>query len=70
MPARKLWMRTKNGYYLPNPQLMMRIAPAQDDAGWVPMLEVLNLPWVDAGTKRPVEWAQGLAEMFENKTYF
>jgi hypothetical protein len=25
---------------------------------------------VDAGTKRPVEWAQGLAEMFENKAYF
>ena len=70
MPARKLWMRTKNGYYLPNPQLMLRTAPGQDDAGWMPMLEVLNLPWVDAGTKRPVEWAQGLAEMFENKTYF
>jgi hypothetical protein len=70
MPARKLWMRTKNGYYLPNPQLMLRTAPGQDDAEWMPMLEMLNLPWVDAGTKRPVEWAQGLAEMFENKTYF
>jgi hypothetical protein len=70
MPARKLWIRTKNGYYLPNPQLMLRTAPGQDDAGWMPMLEMLNLPWVDAGTKRPVEWAQGLAEMFENKTYF
>ena len=69
-PARKLWIRTRNGYYVPNPQLMLRTAPGQDDAGWMPVLDVLNLPWVDAGTKRPVDWAQSLVALFENKTYF
>jgi hypothetical protein len=69
-PARKLWIRTRNGYYLPNPQLMLRTHPGQDDAGWRPMLEVLNLPWLDAGTRRSVEWAQALTELFENKSHF
>jgi hypothetical protein len=36
----------------------------------MPVLEVLNLPWVDIGTKRPAAWAQSLLELFENKTYF
>jgi AAA domain len=69
-PARKLWIRTKNGHYLPNPKLMLRTAPGQDDARWMPVLEVLNLHWVDIGTKRPAAWAQSLVELFENKTYF
>jgi hypothetical protein len=69
-PARKLWIRTRNGYYLPNPKLMLRTDPGQDDAGWRPMLEVLNLPWLDAGTRRSVEWAQALTELFENKSHF
>jgi len=27
------------------------------------VLEVLNLPWVDAGTNRSVIWAQSLTEL-------
>ena len=44
-PARKLWARTRNGHYLPNPALQLR----QGD-GWQPVYEVLKLEWVDRGT--------------------
>ena len=44
-PARKLWARTRNGYYLPNPAMLLR----QRD-GWRPVYEALNLNWVDRGS--------------------
>lgn len=43
-PARKLWGRTRNGYYLPNPALLLR-----RPNGWAPVYEVLNLAWIDQG---------------------
>jgi hypothetical protein len=60
-PARKLWVRTKNGHYLPNPQMLLR---SQDPAtaGWCTVYETLNLAWVDAGTNRSVSWTQSLAD--------
>ena len=44
-PARKLWARTRNGHYLPNPALQLR-----QGEGWQPVYEALNLAWVDRGT--------------------
>lgn len=44
-PARKLWARTRNGHYLPNPELLLRRG---DD--WLPVYEALRLDWVDRGT--------------------
>lgn len=63
-PARKLWLRTQNGHYLPNPQLQLRTQNAEA-AGWCPVYETLNLAWVDAGTNRSVVWAQSLAECLD-----
>ncbi len=44
-PARKLWARTRNGYYLPNPAMLLR---RRD--GWRPVYEALELNWVDRGS--------------------
>ncbi len=44
-PARKLWARTRNGHYLPNPAMLLR-----EGEGWRPVYEALNLDWVDEGT--------------------
>jgi hypothetical protein len=44
-PARKLWARTRNGHYLPNPELQLRRGEA-----WQPLYEALRLDWVDRGT--------------------
>ncbi|MDZ7856550.1 UvrD-helicase domain-containing protein [Sphaerotilus sp.] len=57
-PARQLWVRTRVGHYLPNPQMQLRVRAAAGDevAGermvWRPVYDVLNLDWVDAGTGR------------------
>ena len=50
-PARKLWVRTATGHYLPNPALQLRARSGGDGAAWRPVYEALNLAWVDAGTK-------------------
>ena len=44
LPARKLWARTRNGHYLPNPALLLRKG---DD--WQPVYEALEIEWVDRG---------------------
>ncbi|MDB5969811.1 MAG: Ankyrin [Hydrocarboniphaga sp.] len=51
-PARRLWLRTVNGHYLPNPDLQLRGSGGADAPAWRPVYEVLNLRWVDAGTHR------------------
>jgi len=63
-PARKLWLRTQNGHYLPNPAMQLRTQSA-NDALWQPVMQVLNLPWVDAGTKRADSWSVSLSELLE-----
>lgn len=45
-PARKLWRRTRNGHYFPNPDLQVR----SGEQGWQPIYECLNMPWIDKGT--------------------
>jgi hypothetical protein len=44
-PARKLWARTRNGHYLPNPAMQLRRG-----GGWQPVYDALKLDWVDRGT--------------------
>jgi AAA domain/UvrD-like helicase C-terminal domain/Ankyrin repeat len=51
-PARKLWMRTRNGHYLPNPAILLRIGE-----GWCPVYEALSLDWVDRGTGNDEEYS-------------
>ncbi|MBN8510312.1 MAG: AAA family ATPase [Burkholderiales bacterium] len=67
-PARRLWVRTKNGHYFPNPQLQLR---AGDD-GWQPVYERLALDWIDRGCgresdhrPRPAESIQRVRESLE-----
>lgn len=45
-PARKLWRRTRNGHYFPNPDLLVRMG----EQDWQPIYECLNMPWIDKGT--------------------
>lgn len=57
-PSRQLWMRLRQGLYLPNPWMRLRVG---DDWQW--LHEALHLDWVDAGTStgyRPVR-RDGLA---------
>ncbi len=44
-PARRLWARTRNGHYLPNPGMLLR-----KGEGWAPIFETLALDWIDRGT--------------------
>jgi hypothetical protein len=44
-PARKLWARTRNGHYLPNPGMLLR-----QGEDWVPVYDALRLNWIDRGT--------------------
>ena len=50
-PARKLWCRTRNGHYFPNPQMLLR--KGED---WQPVYERFNIPWVDMGTATQSEY--------------
>ena len=44
-PARKLWVRTFSGHYLPNPALLLR-----QGENWQPVYEVMGMDWVQRGT--------------------
>ncbi|HOE41916.1 MAG TPA: AAA family ATPase [Rhodoferax sp.] len=63
-PARRLWLRTKNGHYLPNALLQLR-TDSSDGPGWTPLPQVLNVPWVDDGTYRPDRWVKSLARLLD-----
>ena len=64
-PARNLWVRTTNGYYLPNPLMRLRTQSDGDGAGWRPVFEALNLAWVDAGTCHGTEHNPVLASVVD-----
>ena len=51
-PARKLWIRLKNGHYLPNPALQLRVRASDGQERWQAIYEVLNLPAIERGTGR------------------
>ncbi|MCW5321512.1 hypothetical protein D5039_10230 [Verminephrobacter aporrectodeae subsp. tuberculatae] len=60
LPARRLWARTTNGHYLPNPHLQLRAHAAADAPAWRPVYQVLNLAWADAGSFNPQVWGASL----------
>lgn len=60
-PARRLWVRTKNGHYFPNPRLQLR---AGDD-GWQPVYERLALDWIDRGCGREIDHRPRAAESIQ-----
>jgi hypothetical protein len=43
-PARRLWVRARNGHYFPNPAMQLRVAD-----GWQPVYDTLALDWIDRG---------------------
>ncbi len=56
-PARRLWVRTKNGHYFPNPQMRMR-----EGEDWQPVYERLALDWIDRGCGREIDYRPRPAE--------
>jgi len=48
-PARKLWLRTRNGCYMPNPGLRLRVLGADGEAEWQPIYQVLRLDVIQSG---------------------
>ena len=67
-PARKLWERWSNGYYMPARDMLLRRRNAEGDDAWVPISEALNIPWVIRGT-RPMPGSL-LTETTERPVYF
>lgn len=51
-PARRLWLRMRNGHYLPNPALRLRVPGADGQEQWLPIYEVLALPALERGNGR------------------
>lgn len=49
-PARKLWIRARNGYYLPNPKLLLRVAVAGGDSVWRPIYAASGTDLIVQGT--------------------
>ncbi|HSV36813.1 MAG TPA: hypothetical protein VLI46_14725 [Ramlibacter sp.] len=68
-PARRLWVRTMNGHYLPNPLMQLRTHAASDGSSWRPVYETLNLPWVNAGTTKSGSPSRGLAGRVDSATW-
>ena len=59
-PARKLWVRARNGHYFPNPQLQLRAGP-----DWQPVYERLALAWIDCGCGREISFWPRPAESIQ-----
>ena len=66
LPARKLWVRSYNGHYLPNPDLQLRQHGEGENASWRAVFEVLNLNWVDEGTAESNLWYPNLARILDD----
>jgi len=50
LPARKLWRRIpRNGHYMPNPQLRLRVVGVDGQEAWQPMYDSLRLDLISAG---------------------
>ncbi len=46
--TRRLWIRERQGHYLPNPALQMKVAGPDGGEQWRPILELLNVAWLEA----------------------
>ena len=67
-PARRLWVRTVNGHYLPNPLMQLRTHARSDAPTWRPVYDALNLAWVAAGTSEVDAWDGGLERLIHATT--
>jgi len=52
LPARRLWQRMKNGHYLPNPALQLRVTDAHGQPSWQPVYQTLRLDLIERGNGR------------------
>jgi hypothetical protein len=59
-PARRLWVRAKNGHYFPNPRMQLRV-----DEGWQPAYDRLALEWIDRGCDRDIDHRPRPAESIQ-----
>ena len=59
-PARRLWVRTKNGHYFPNPDMQLRAGE-----GWQPVYGRLALDWFDRGCGREIDHRPRPAESLQ-----
>ena len=59
-PARRLWVRVKNGHYFPNPQMQLRV-----DESWQPAYDRLALEWIDRGCGRDIDHRPRPAESIQ-----
>ena len=50
-PARKLWERWGNSYYMLARDMHIRRRNAEGKDIWVPIADALNLPWLIRGTR-------------------
>jgi hypothetical protein len=57
-PARKLWARARNGHYMPNPDMQLRIA-----GEWTPVYTAMALDWVDRGCNDGEPYRSGPLEL-------
>jgi len=48
-PSRKLWLRIRNGHYLPNPNLRLRVLGANGETEWQSIYQVLRLDVIQSG---------------------
>ncbi len=59
-PARRLWVRTKNGHYFPNSEMQLRSGD-----GWQAVYEQLALNWIDRGCGREIDHRPRPAESIQ-----
>lgn len=50
--SRRLWRRERQGHYVPNPALLLRVRAPDGTPTWQPVLEVLGLPWLESHLRR------------------
>ncbi len=46
--SRKLWVRERQGHYVPNPGVSLRVTTRAGLDEWVPLYTVMNLAWVES----------------------
>lgn len=60
VPARRVWVRTKNGHYFPNPLMLLRAGE-----GWQSVYERFALGWIDRGCGREIDHRPRPAESIQ-----
>jgi hypothetical protein len=71
-PARRLWVRWRTGYYMPNPSMRLRVAGAEGQSEWKPVQEAMALRLILAGNGYGLARAalEGLLQGTSNELLF